>query len=70
MFVLFVSIMLTHLGFYVVFIKLTQVKCEQYWPDQLNTAVTKGSKFTVTVTSFVPSAEYQVRKLVLKSVSL
>ena len=28
----------------------------------------QGSKFTVTLTSFVPSAEYQIRKLLLKSV--
>ena len=46
-----------------------QVKCEQYWPDQLNATNTIGSNFTVTLTSFVPSAEYQVRKLVVKSVS-
>ena len=47
-----------------------QEKCEQYWPDQLNTTVNKGSKFTVTLTSYVPSAEYQIRKLQLKSVRL
>ena len=28
----------------------------------------QGSKFTVTLTSVVPSAEYQITKLLLKSV--
>ena len=41
----------------------------QYWPDQTNTSVTRG-KFDITVTSLVPSAEYQIRKIQLKSVSL
>ena len=43
-------------------------KCIQYWPDALHTTVDQGSKFTVTLTSVVPSAEYQIRKLLLKSV--
>ncbi|CAI8049659.1 Tyrosine-protein phosphatase Lar-like [Geodia barretti] len=38
----------------------------QYWPDQTNTSVTRG-KFDITVTSLVPSAEYQIRKIQLKS---
>ncbi|CAI8002626.1 Receptor-type tyrosine-protein phosphatase F [Geodia barretti] len=43
-------------------------KCMQYWPDQTNTSVTRG-KFDITVTSLVPSAEYQIRKMQLKSKS-
>ena len=46
-----------------------QKKCEQYWPEQINVTETKGSKFKVTVTSFVPSAEYQIRKIHLTPVS-
>ena len=34
----------------------------------MNTTVTMGSKYNVTLTSFVPSAEYQIRKLTLKPV--
>ena len=47
-----------------------QEKCEQYWPDKVNKTTTIGSdsEFTLTVTSFVPSAEYQIRKIQLKSV--
>ena len=46
-----------------------QEKCKQYWPEQINVTETKGSKFKVTVTSFVPSAEYQIRKIHLTPVS-
>ena len=41
----------------------------QYWPEHINVTETKGSKFKVTVTSFVPSAEYQIRKVHLTPVS-
>ncbi|CAI8048070.1 Receptor-type tyrosine-protein phosphatase S [Geodia barretti] len=41
-------------------------KCEQYWPQQTNSTETRG-KFHITVTSFVPSAEYQIRKIHLQS---
>ena len=47
-----------------------QEKCEQYWPEQTNVTETKGTKFNITVTSFVPSAEYQTRKIHLRSVSI
>jgi protein tyrosine phosphatase len=43
-------------------------KCEQYWPQQTNSTETRG-EFHITVTSFVPSAEYQIRKIHLQSVS-
>ena len=46
-----------------------QHKCQQYWPSQMHTTEIQG-KFNITVTSFVPCAEYQVRKMQLKSVSL
>ena len=46
---------------------ILQKKCEKYWPDELHSTVTKGS-FTVTPTSFVPSAEYEIRKLTLSLV--
>ena len=47
-----------------------QEKYEQYWPDKVNKTTTIGSdsEFTLTVTSFIPSAEYQIRKIQLKSV--
>ena len=44
-----------------------QVKCEQYWSDQLERTMTRG-KFSVTLKSFVPSAEYQIRQLQLTCV--
>ena len=45
-----------------------QEKCERYWPDQVNTSIKIGSEFTVSVVLYVPSAEYQIRKIQLKSV--
>ena len=45
-----------------------QEKCEHYWPNQVNTSIKIGSEFTVTVVLYVPSAEYQIRKIRLKSV--
>ena len=45
-----------------------QEKCEHYWPDQVNTSIKIGSEFTVTLVLYVPSAEYQIRKIQLKSV--
>ena len=44
--------------------------CQQYWPAQTNVTETIGSKFDITVTSFLPSAEYQIRKMQLRSVSV
>ena len=48
---------------------LLQVKCKRYWPEKTDTTETIRSKFEITVTSFVPYAEYQIRKMQLKSVS-
>ena len=41
----------------------------KYWPDDVHTTLNGGSKFTVTLTSTIPSAEYQISKLQVKSVS-
>ena len=41
----------------------------KYWPDQVHTTLNFGSMFTVTLTSAIPSAEYQIRKLQVNSVS-
>ena len=49
---------------------LLQKMCQQYWPAQTNVTKTIGSKFNMTVTSFLPSAEYQIRKMQLRSVSV
>ena len=43
--------------------------CQQYWPAQTNVTETIGSKFNITVTSFLPSAEYQIRKMQLRLVN-
>ena len=45
-----------------------QEKCEHYWPNHMNTSMKIGSEYTVTVVLYVPSAEYQIRKIQLKSV--
>ena len=45
-----------------------QEKCEQYWPEKVNSSFTIGSDLIVTVVLYVPSAEYQIRKMQLKSV--
>ncbi|CAI8006032.1 Receptor-type tyrosine-protein phosphatase eta, partial [Geodia barretti] len=44
-------VMLTHC------VESARVKCQQYWPGQTNTTEAIGSKFGVTVTSFLPYAE-------------
>ena len=41
----------------------------KYWPDDVHTTLNVGSRFTVTLTSTIPSAEYQISKLQVKSVS-
>ena len=46
-----------------------QAKCMNYWPDDVHTTLNVGSRFTVTLTSVIPSAEYQISKLQVKSVS-
>ena len=48
---------------------LLQVKFKRYWPEKTDTTETIGSKFEITVTSFVPYAEYHIRKMQLRSVS-
>ena len=40
----------------------------KYWPDQVHTALNIGSRFTVTLTSTILSAEYQISKLQVNSV--
>ena len=49
---------------------LLQKMCQQYWPAQTNVTETIGSKFNITVTLFLPSAEYQIRKMQLRLVSV
>ena len=48
---------------------LLQVKCKRYWPEKTDATERIGSKFEITVTSFVPYAECQIRKMQLKTVS-
>jgi len=47
---------------------LIQVKCEQYWPENINATLNPGYNLSVTLTSSLPFAEYEIRKLVLKDV--
>ena len=44
-------------------------KCEQYWPDEVDGTVKPGCNLSVTMTSFLPFAEYVIRKLLVKDVS-
>ena len=46
-----------------------QTKCVQYWPKELHDSITPGDKFSVTYTSTLPFAEYEIRKFKLKNVS-
>ena len=46
-----------------------QAKCMKYWPDHVHTTLNVESRFTVTLTSTIPSAEYQISKLQVNSVS-
>ena len=41
----------------------------KYWPDHVHTTLNVESRFTVTLTSTIPSAEYQISKLQVNSVS-
>ena len=54
----------------VLYVSLLQEKCQQYWPGHINITETKGPNLYITVTSFVPYAEYQIRKIQLRKVSL
>ena len=45
-----------------------QKKCEQYWPEKVNATLNPGYNLSVTLTSSLPFAEYEIRKLVLKDV--
>ena len=49
---------------------IIQAKCMKYWPDDVHTTLNVGSRFTVTLTSTIPSAEYQISKLQVESVSI
>ena len=49
---------------------LVQVKYTKCWPHHVHATLNIGSKFTVTLTSIIPLAEYQIRKLKINSVSL
>ena len=48
---------------------LLQEKCQQYWPGHINITEKKGPNLYITVTSFVPYAEFQIRNIQLRSVS-
>jgi len=39
--------------------------CEQYWPEKVNATLNLGYNLSVTLTSSLPFAEYEIRKLVL-----
>ena len=47
---------------------LIQIKCEQYWPENVNAILNPGYNFSVTLTCSLPFAEYEIRELVLKDV--
>ena len=51
------------------FLQLMKKKCEQYWPDEVDGTVKPGYNLSVTMTSFLPFAEYVIRKLLVKNVS-
>ena len=53
----------------VFYMSLLQEKCQQYWPGHINITETKGPNLYITVTSFVPYAEYQIRKIQIRTVS-
>ena len=45
-----------------------QEKSAQYWPESLSETITPGDRFSVTLSSSTPYAEYHVRKLLVKHV--
>ena len=40
-----------------------------YWPKSLHGRITPGGRLSVTLTSTIPYAEFQIRKFIVKSVS-
>ena len=46
-----------------------QEKCSEYWPKALHDRITPGGRLSVTLTSTIPYAEFQIRKFIVKSVS-
>ena len=42
----------------------------KYWPDQVHGTLNIGLKFIVSLTSIIPSAEYQIRNLQVNSVRI
>ena len=51
------------------FVICLQKKCEQYWPENIDETLTPGLNLSVTLTSILPYAEYEVRKFTVKDVS-
>ena len=47
-----------------------QIKCVQYWPKELHSSIRPGKSFSVTYTSTLPFAEYEIRKFKLQNVSV
>ena len=52
------------------FLLNTQRKCEQYWNEQLDKPYDSGRGFTVVTTGYRGFADYVVRDMTLKRVSL
>jgi len=46
-----------------------KIKCKQYWPENISATLNPGYNLSVTLTSSIPFAEYEIRKLVLKDTS-
>ena len=44
-------------------------ECTQYWPERLHETTTLGNGYTVTLSSSLPFAEYEIRKFKVQSVS-
>ena len=48
---------------------LLQIKCEQYWHDQVDKPFDAGRGFTVVTTAYRGFADYDVRELTVQCVS-
>ena len=48
---------------------LLQIKCEQYWHDQVDRPFNAGRDITVVTTAYRGFADYDVRDLTVQSVS-
>ena len=55
---------------HIIIVLNTQKKCEQYWNEQLDKPYDAGRGFTVVTTGYRGFADYVVRDMTLKRVSL